>query len=280
MAKTNSAILSVRADPNSGRMSKKVKGALLPGGYQRIILVHGFNVDERAAAKNYEAFSKRLWREGSSVRESEQCCKFFWPGNEAGAFQSALSYSRQIAKARECGVLFGDYLREYLQKSQRTQIILICHSLGCRLVLEALKYITAVSPATASHIRLVVMMAAAVPASFIENRNFDVPIYAKKTACLYSPKDSILRYFFPIGQSMAGDGFYPTAIGLNGSPSSMWTAGHADTGLSHKAYWSSDLVATQVMAMLGTATARQIASRTIAARQLTTNSLAVYQRLL
>ncbi len=271
IAKVDSAKLSVRADPYSGHLTKKVKGSLPAGVGQCIILVHGFNVNERSAKKNYESLSNNL--SGGSVfgHTPGQLCEFFWPGNESGALESAFSYSRQISKARDSGVLLGDYLRQYLQKSPGTQFVLVCHSLGCRLVLEALRSITTVNPNAALHIRLIIMMAAAVPFHFINAGHFNVPLYSKKTACLYSQQDSILRYLFPIGQSMAGDGFYPTAIGLNGSPLPLWTGGHLETGLSHKDYWGSKQVATRVRAILGMATARTISTRMISVRQLATS---------
>src|SRR4029078_518238 len=106
----------------------------------------------------------------------------------------------------------------------------------------------------ATNIRIdsIVVMAAAVatfslqPPSGSRTRPlraaFDRFILPPMLLSLYSPDDPVLRYAFPLGQSLAGEGLFPTALGH-----AIWSGAGALThppltqtknrGARHGDYW-------------------------------------------
>jgi esterase/lipase superfamily enzyme len=259
--------LSVRADSNSGRLDSSARGDLAAGLSTIIILIHGFNVNANDAKDNYQHMLKQL-KKRVPRNFTDGICHFYWPGHESSAIASEVGYAKQIGKAENAAVMLGDALVKFFDTSPRTQFILIAHSLGCRLALEALKHIVGKNTAFSSRIRFAVLMAAAVPFSFIQNRYFQINLYTNRVSCLYSQQDTTLRYLFPLGQTLAMEGVFPKAIGLDGLPLSTWTFGHTDTGLEHRSYWKSSNVANFIASSLGIATKRLLPIRKINRRTL------------
>ena len=118
-------------------------------------------------------------------------------------------------------------------------------------------------------------MAAAVPVSFAEPSGplFRAATLSATRRTLYSEADTVLHFAFPLGESAAGEGFFPTAIGRFGQPQSDWTAEaemfiDAQHGYNHGDYWPQPATIAQISAFFGIPTAAAPASTSIAAHSL------------
>ena len=127
------------------------------------------------------------------------------------------------------------------------RVILIGHSLGCRLLLEALK------KQMKTNYRLeVFLMAAAVPVSMVkpgQELNHSISS-AEKCTILYSKNDFVLRATFPPGQALAGEGFNE-AVGLKGKPSGVWYKREEMPNYKHGDYWKEKKSAEFIAQQLG-----------------------------
>src|SRR6185312_7396881 len=80
-----------------------------------------------------------------------------------------------------------------------------------------------------------------------------------------SPSDTVLRWLFPLGQTVSGDGLFPTAVGLHGyPPRATWSSRRLMPGYRHSSYWKSRAMVRNVAATLGAATARSTPVASIA----------------
>jgi pimeloyl-ACP methyl ester carboxylesterase len=245
-----------------------------------IILVHGFNNDFEKAAENYRAFARALGDLGGprlGPQEWSQVWKFFWPGyeepilfrtftesphilaralvadasgSESNALLSAATYPRQVGKARQVGVALADYLIDAAHGV--LEVILIGHSLGCRVALEVLRRID--ERGNPVRVPAVCLMAAAVP-TYMAAQSTPGSLgstlrQVERTHILFSARDTVLAYTFPAGQALAGEGLYPEAVGLNGRPSGLWRA-RDNTRLRHGQYWASSVMASHALRLLG-----------------------------
>lgn len=171
-----------------------------------------------------------------------------WPSNKP--FLSALFYSKTVKTAQICGERFAEYLNKLnliSTSNQQPRIILIGHSLGCRLLLEALK------KTIKTNLRLeVFLMAPAVPVSMVRPGQPLNPSISstEKYNILYSRKDSVLNRFFGIGQAMAGEGFNE-AVGLKGNPARGVWSNSKETTYDHSGYWKGEESAKWIAAQLG-----------------------------
>jgi esterase/lipase superfamily enzyme len=233
--------ISVRTDPKKGGLRDTISKPLMPphGEHMMIIFIHGFNVNEPQGRASYNNFIESLMELRVCPVYKKKIWQFFWPGNKANPLFSALSYSAQVPTARHAASMLSSYLDEICLQSPLTQFYFIAHSLGCRLTIEALK---SIAPQNASRVRLVALMAAAIPSYMIEDKTLGVPPDTRVTG-LYSSCDRILQLCFPLGQTLAREGITPSAIGFTGKPADFWTADSRDTGLGHSEYWTDYQVA-------------------------------------
>ena len=244
---------------------------LSPNGRRRIyLLVHGFNNTQDQADKSYTAFRERV-EAAIGPKLTEEIWEFYWPGYEEGYAQiltlrtgrkpasplvTAFFYSRQVPKAIHCGELLGEYILQLHSELQETEVILIGHSLGCRLILEALRHIVD-HRAPRWKVPAVLLMAAAVPESAVE---LGGALRAGAEFCpyrfaLFSHRDWVLWGCFPAGQLQAGDGGpAPKAVGWRGGPEGCWT-GRQRTQLFHGEYWGNEVTTPNVARLFGKATA-------------------------
>src|SRR5262249_44274015 len=71
------------------------------------------------------------------------------------------------------------------------------------------------------------------------------------TLVLYSRSDLVLHWAFPLGETLAGEGFFPSAVGRRGDPSSRWTDEEELLGDDHGDYWGDPRTAVRVARFLG-----------------------------
>ncbi|MGH0034654.1 MAG: alpha/beta hydrolase [Myxococcota bacterium] len=228
------------------------------------LLVHGFNNDEREATEAYAALRRNL-PEGPA-----QVGCFHWPGDaDFGWFRFAdfLSYPDEIPDAREAARVLANHLVDLHRDCPAVELVLIGHSLGCRVILETLRRLVG---RPAPPIAAIVLMAAAVPVELCEAGG---PLcvagsLADERIVLHSGSDSVLRFAFPMGQAAAfAIGHEPDAylepMGLDGDPVGFATAERDLARNAHGHYWGDPRVAEVIAAELGRAPARWLTFRTL-----------------
>jgi hypothetical protein len=264
--------LSVRQDPVAGGLAASCRPAVpgLPIQRPMIIMVHGYNVDVAEARGSYQYLSRRLAAVGLPQWMMDRIWHFYWPGNEKNPLLSALSFPGKIRIAVKSAAMLCDYLRSQTNPEEPLELVFIAHSLGCRLVAEALCGLLQSGKIVGPYVKMVALMAGAVPVRMIERggKLSAGPPSAKSASALYSGNDKILRFFFPPGETAAGEGLWPQAVGLHGNPSQVWSGGRLDTGLNHGEYWGDARVAAFLMRNLGYATAYETDVRKLQKRDL------------
>jgi pimeloyl-ACP methyl ester carboxylesterase len=206
-----------------------------------VVLIHGFNNHVEEAQTAYLGFRRRqsgFLSEGDAERLELMLGDVFWPGDADWGLVDildALYYPKTIAKARATAGILADYL---VTRTDVHNLSFIGHSMGCRVVLETIKELKARNHPTP--IRKVCLMAAAVPTYFVfpPDGSLDAALHAAdQSRMLFSPDDGVLAWAFGPGQTLAGEGFFPTAIGRYGdvplSPGKVdrihiQNAGHSD----------------------------------------------------
>jgi hypothetical protein len=244
-----------------------------PRGYRRIyLLVHGFNNTPDEANEGYGALRQRLEKHvGSNL--AKKIWEFYWPGYEEGyssimtlrtgrrpanSLVTAFHYSRQVPKAINFGKLLGEYILDLRAETQDTEVIFIGHSLGCRLILEALSQIVGLVPN--SKVPAILLMAAAVPVSAVVSGGSLRPAvdFCPRKFALFSHRDWVLSLCFPPGQLRAHDGgAVPVAVGWHGAPDGCWT-GRQRMRLFHGEYWDHDVTTPNIVRLFGKATAHDL----------------------
>jgi hypothetical protein len=265
-------------------------GGGTPHGSGRIVLlVHGYNNDKAEADQSYDAVSANVAADVGAP--AENIWRFYWPsyverltgrivddavsvsserlnaGTESNSLLSMPTYALQVLKAREVGAALGRYLRGvHATEALPTEIIFVAHSLGCRLVLEAIRELLGGrTPDTESHrVAGACLMAAAVPTFMVEAnaRLGAAAIVPRVSYILHSRSDLVLRFAFPPGQGAASailsrtsddradtEGRFPEAVGRHGNPSVTWLR-RGDTGLGHSGYWAHPSTAPTVLRAL------------------------------
>jgi predicted alpha/beta hydrolase family esterase len=237
-----------------------------PNGSPRIyLLVHGFNNDENQAKVRYQAFRERVAQFIGD--DAERIWELYWPGYEnvisqplrkhllpalAQNLYTATNYHKQVPKAIRFGKILGRYLLQLRAQFHPTEVVLIGHSLGCRLILEAMAAMQS-SRAERSRVPAILLMAGAVPVEHLRlSGNLDAAVrFPERRIALYSRRDTVLRWAFPEGQRLSGDGAYRAeALGLNGAPRECWTA-RDQTMLKHGEYWASKSTTPNVVRLFG-----------------------------
>jgi pimeloyl-ACP methyl ester carboxylesterase len=158
--------------------------------------------------------------------------EFHWPGNRRLGLLSFISYSTEIEPAIKSGQRLAAWIKSL---SRTARLFLVTHSLGGRVALEALDALR--TTGDADRVLGICMMAAAVRVDSVASGTLG-PVTKEpvRWRVLYSSSDTVLHWAFPIGQTAARDGFFPTAVGRYGDPSGKWESLDA-SGYAHSYYW-------------------------------------------
>jgi pimeloyl-ACP methyl ester carboxylesterase len=230
----------------------------LSGSGNLLILVHGFNVSGTDALASYSQFLANLKTKFNT--QTAAIAEFLWPGDEPNKIISTLSYPNQIKPAIESGQALAVFLSG-LQHSSPLVVNLVGHSLGCRVILELLAKWTGGLPPNIS-VGVVVLMAAAVVVKQVDAGGAlrSAASLTLKNPVLYSEGDPVLQWTFPLGETAAGEGFFPTAVGRTGGPGATWhipyPMSHNGVAYVHGSYWPGEESATAGAFALGGAPAR------------------------
>jgi hypothetical protein len=177
------------------------------------VLVHGYNVSQEKARESYARF--RWWLE--DFQTPAHVLELHWPGDRKWGKLSGACYPAKIATAQECGKLLAEWISE---QDPGTTFALIGHSLGCRLVLEAVAELRRTGHV--GRLFSVSLMAAAVPVSFVASNRLGPELGDPfKWRLLHSRGDTVLKWIFPFGQS--GELLLTGAVGLYGKPAERWS---------------------------------------------------------
>jgi hypothetical protein len=217
------------------------------------ILVHGYNNDRDDADRKWMHMHAQL-RTRLPPASLRPLALLYWAGDHRFKPLSAAMYFAKVQVAVEVGQGLADRLAK-AGAVRRIRVCFVGHSLGCRVVLEAIRGLRG-NP----QVRLgdVLLMAAAVPAGLCATprryaRHGDV----HGERILFSTDDTVLAHWFPLGQRLArlrGDddpGEAREAVGLNGGPCGRWLGNKLPTGLDHGEYWTSSDALDEITRLLG-----------------------------
>lgn len=237
--------MRVKAVGGSVRDTPIIRMAGLEVGRRTVLLIHGFNTTRLEAEDGYDAFRTLLRR--SAPRVAERLCPVYWPGD---SHLKAGGYPWLVDRAALCGAKLADWLEH-----QEHEVVIVAHSLGCRLALEALGQLA--ERQRGPEIRLF-LMAAAVPVGLMaqENHLRRALDRANSVDVLHSGSDGVLAFWFRLGQSFApGESdVLPEAVGLRGQPGeSIWTRSAEMPGYQHGEYWIGTRMASHLAHRLGAA---------------------------
>ena len=194
-------------------------GRIVPQ-HELLVLVHGYNNHEQEAREAYACMRRR--QKGRLDSASMQAAldqmlgDVFWPGDAqwAGALDRLdfMHYSGAVHVAPGVGQALAAYLR---RRKDVLVVHFLAHSLGCRVVLEAMRSLAVEG---GPKVGKVCLMAAAVPTYMVAPSGDLYGAFTQVEALrvLYSPADPVLGAAFPPGQMLAGEGLFPTAVGRYG----------------------------------------------------------------
>ena len=278
---TDPVIISVRRpNTNAGGPVVPVREEVghLGGNSHLLILVHGYNNSRAQALELYAEFLSHLKNKFGTL--TAQVAEFMWPGDEPNKIISTLSYPNQIQPAKDSAAELDRYFRSF-GGARPAVIHFVGHSLGCRVIVELLTaWANAGLPPNLS-VGVVALMAAA-----IVTRNVDYGGALRKGATLslrnsvlHSKGDPVLQWAFPLGETAAGEAFFPTAVGRTGGPANTWHVplpmAHDGNAYSHGDYWPGDESCAAIAFALGGAGDRVTPQNAIAASPgLATNGIA------
>ena len=237
-------VLQLRKDPEGGDLLPSVVAieAVAVNARELLILVHGFNNHQGEARAAYQAFRVRARRLAGRARIGpleDQLADAYWPGDAKwpgiADRLDAVVYPRAVATARDAGPKLAAYLAT---KPGLLIVHFVSHSLGGRVVLETIERLRGRG---GPRIGKVCLMAAAVPTYmlFPGGALHDAAAEPAFLRVLFSESDLALRATFGVGQTFAGEGVLPQAVGLRGdipiSPGRMERERIAGAG--HGDYW-------------------------------------------
>jgi len=265
-------VLSVRTAPVGGDVADRVSvggGGAFPHPTRVTLLVHGYNDPQQDALASYAAFLAHSGLDGALA--AGQVCEFVWPGDKRWGPMSAAAYPFEIGRARESAARLYDFLKGVqTANGWPLEVQLVCHSLGNRLLLELLaRWLDDGSPA-GLRFSACSLMAAAVPVPRVEEGGALGAAAAApgKTLVLHSSSDAVLHWAFPPGETAAGEGFFPQAVGRAGEPAARWSERAPMAGYGHGDYWVGAESAKSVLAFLGGAPERTLSEAAIPEHEL------------
>jgi len=273
------AALSVRERKVAGGLRDAVDerpAGFASGRSRLVVMIHGYNNTEDAARQAYEEMVRNLERLGPAAAGFiADMAGFYWPGDAGLGFLSGASYPWEIRPAKDSAERLAAFLGTLAGPGGGPiEVYLVCHSLGNRVGLELLRLLAAGRVSGTVVERGSCLMAAAVPVFMAQDGGrLEAATRLTRTLALYSPDDKVLSGAFPAGQTLAGEGFFPEAIGHQGKPVQRWSARRrmlkdGRSGYGHGDYWRDRNTAPEVARFLGAVLPNEIAASAISDRAL------------
>jgi hypothetical protein len=211
--------LSVRVQPRRGPVRGEVEVRTRPEpGAVWLIYIHGHNNPEAEALAQWEHVrDKHL---SALDLGSERVCAgpFLWPSDRAPGWFSKLTYPQDKPIAVRSGRLLASYLRDKRPQA----LVLVGHSLGAVVALEAVNWLGTRPDLS------IALLAAAVRVDHLRPfGDYAMPhARAVREAVTYSPRDSTLKRVFGPGEWLASPADPgEEAVGLRGEPKTRPWAG-------------------------------------------------------
>lgn len=227
-----------------------------------ILLVHGYNVSLSTGHRLLRLFEDRLRDKSASL--ARDVGWLMWPGDLPLPVLSMVSYPFKLGATLELGRRIASFLASLTSaQGAPPEIVLVAHSLGCKVVLETVEQLRASFPAV--QVRVFLMAAAvAVEDVLPGGRLHGAARHAHERAVLHSTSDWVLRVGFRIGQFAAPNAAYLRgAVGSEGRPEEAWTHSRPMTGLGHSAYWKHVRSVDEFVAWMGKAAVRGSPARAL-----------------
>ncbi len=242
--------LSVRMEAAGGAVADHVQvlGTVRPEGRRSVVLlIHGYANSQATASGSFDQCVSNL---EDTAKESNSnlispIFKFYWPGDTKLPVISELSYPWEIGPAVESAAKLSTFLQGLAGPGGTpVEVHFVSHSLGGRVVLETLKHFVAAGANSPVLFRSMSLMAGAVPVHMAGDLHQLLPaaLIPGKRQVLFSSSDLVLAIAFRLGETTAGEGFFPEAVGSYGHPNGMWQQQNLK-GYEHWKYWPSALAA-------------------------------------
>lgn len=244
--------LSCRSPYGTYRDRLEISNDAYRAARRLVILIHGFKNSRDDAANAYADWRSALSASlpTSADKRLGDVWEFYWPGDHENWIISRATYPVRVPVAQNAGPLLA---RDFLAMLQPHQsVYLVAHSLGCRVALEAIRWIRKERKAgryDGARVDAVFLLAAAVPVPFCEfgadeETQFPVPYAGSGEHVFFSRNDKVLRRLFVPGQLIYGEP--GPAVGLHGAPeTNRWTS-RKPTEHGHSDYWTSEHVLRKI----------------------------------
>jgi pimeloyl-ACP methyl ester carboxylesterase len=205
---------------------------------RRVVLVHGFNAAPEGTSQSYDSFRREIRK--VAPRLDQDIWTVSWPGR-------ALYWNAVTRASGPVATVLAEHLEQTAQ-SHVDQLVFVAHSLGCRLVLEALAQLSVTAGAIILPRTRLFLLAAAVPTRTVEPGGYLRRVIddCDRPEVFYSWRDEALGPAFTLLQ-FQDQGAWTQAVGLFGEPADLWAKRrHHMVGYGHSAYWPSANVAYRI----------------------------------
>ena len=228
------------ADPLSYRSVPRWEWDNLVHGRNVLFGTHGFNVDREAGVRSLAGFGARL-----GLGAGDLYIAVVWPGDW---WLPAINYPFEGETAMDCGRRLAAWCGNRV--GDASSISFVSHSLGARLILEA---IGAMRKPVKPSVRLVCLMAGAINNDCLEREYVSTAVSADTIKVLASRADLVLQLAYPAGdwvanalhpdhpQSSAALGRTGPVRPIAGKLSQPWQV--TDPGFGHGSYLPHDAAA-------------------------------------
>ena len=263
-------VATLRGDPFGLGVLRKVRVEYdAPAADRLVFLVHGYNVTETKAAKSFDPLADELMKHASLKGKVGY---FSWPGDSIDPLSSTMSYLWRVKTADECAPRFADYLMSLRTLAGRKpRIVIIAHSLGCRLAIKT----AFAAPASLRRRLTIILMAAAFPVVQVDAGLKAAIRMLPKSVVMYSAKDTVLNCVFNLAENARSAGAslwkwrWQEPVGLNGRPESgVWSERDDMHPFDHGDYWKSKIIHKRLRDLLGGQTVRYQIKRTMQSRTI------------
>src|SRR6516165_913330 len=175
-------------------------------GKNILFAVHGFNVSMEAGARSLGQLEPQL-----GLTANDVFIAVLWPGDY---WLPVVNYPFEGDPSMECGRSLAQFCASSLDRAQ--SLSLLSHSLGARLVLEAVKNLR-------RRARLVCLTAAAINQDCLGMEYAAAAANSDAISILASHEDMVLKYAFPVGDPIADllhedHKLFESALGYDGPP--------------------------------------------------------------
>ncbi len=207
-------------------------------GRYTILFIHGFWTKEDGAVSSYYTLIDGL--HGLDTNLAASVMTFSWPSRPKWFRKNINVFKHRDAVAHQAGTLLGKELARDIKarKAWPRNYVLVAHSLGGRVVMEALRYLEENNVDYGQRFRII-LMATALPYEEFGPDGAET-VYAQisrklRDICvLYSQYDTVLsRWFRPGFHWKKGQ-----AVGLHGRPRNRWADAKRMAPYKHDDYWA------------------------------------------